>query len=90
MSNKTRSVLYIGITNGLYRRYCEHRDGTITGFTQKYRCHSLVYYEEYNLVDDAIVREKEMKGWSREKKEKLIATVNPQMEDLAQDLGWID
>ncbi len=90
MSNKTRSVLYIGITNDLYRRYCEHRDGTITGFTQKYRCHSLVYYEEYNLVDDAIVREKEMKGWSREKKEKLIATVNPQMEDLAQDLGWID
>ena len=89
MSNKTRSVLYIGITNDLYRRYSEHKAGEISGFTKKYKCHFLVYYEEYNLVDDAIAREKELKGWRREKKDKLIITVNPQMEDLAERLGWI-
>ena len=90
MSNKTRSVLYIGVTNDLHRRYCEHRDGKITGFTQKYRCHSLVYYEEYNLAEDAIAREKELKGWTRLKKERLIATMNPQMIDLAETLNWRD
>ena len=90
MSNKARSVLYIGVTNDLYRRYCEHRDGEITGFTQKYRCHSLVYYEEYNLAEDAIAREKEQKGWTRLKKERLIATMNPQMIDLAETLNWRD
>ena len=63
MSNKTRSVLYIGVTNDLYRRYCEHRDGVMDGFTKKYKCHALVYYEEFNLPDDAIAREKELKGW---------------------------
>ena len=90
MSNKTRSVLYTGVTNDLYRRYCEHRDGTINGFTQRYRCHSLLYYEEYNYVDDAINREKELKGWKREKKELLIRTVNPRMIDLADSLDWTD
>ena len=90
MSNKARTVLYVGVTNDLYRRYCEHKNGTIKGFTEKYRCHSLVYYEEYNMVEDAIAREKELKGWSREKKNKLIAKVNPQMVDRAEALGWID
>ena len=90
MSNKARSVLYIGTTNDLYRRYCEHREGAIAGFTQKYRCHSLVYYEEYNLVEDAIAREKELKGWTRLKKEKLIATINPKKVDLAEILNWKD
>ena len=90
MSNKARSVLYIGVTNDLYRRYCEHKNGTIKGFTEKYRCHSLVHYEEYNLVEDAIAREKELKGWSREKKNKLIAKDNPQMVDWAEALGWMD
>ena len=90
MSNKARSVLYIGVTNDLYRRCCEHKNGTIKGFTEKYRCHSLVHYEEYNLVEDAIAREKELKGWSREKKNKLIAKDNPQMADWAEALGWTD
>lgn len=68
LSNKSRSVLYIGVTNDLYRRYKEHRDDAIDGFTKKYKCHCLVYYEEYSLVEDAIAREKELKGWKREKK----------------------
>ena len=90
MSNKARSVLYIGVTNDLYRRYCEHKNGAIKGFTEKYRCHSLVHYEEYNLVEDAIAREKELKGWTRLKKEKLIATINPKKVDLAKILNWKD
>ena len=88
MSNKTRSVLYIGVTNDLYRRYCEHKTGVISGFAEKYKCHSLVYYEEFNMVDDAIAREKELKGWRRDKKDRLMTMVNPQLEDLEEKLGW--
>ena len=89
MSNKARTVLYVGITNDLYRRYLEHKEEKIEGFTQKYRCHDLLYYEEFNVVNDAIVREKEIKAWRREKKEKLIATKNPAKRNLAIDLEWI-
>ena len=62
MSNKVRSVLYIGVTNDLYRRYNEHKAGSVKGFTQKYRCCDLLYFEEYNNVNEAIAREKELKG----------------------------
>ena len=89
MSNKARTVLYVGITNDLYRRYIEHKEEKIEGFTQKYRCHDLLYCEEYNVVDDAIAREKEIKAWRREKKYKLIATMNPEKRNLAIDLEWI-
>ena len=89
MSNKTRSVLYIGITNDLYRRYIEHKEEKVKGFTQKYKCHDLLYYEEFKNVDDAISREKEIKAWRREKKERLIETTNPGKRDLAVELGWI-
>ena len=54
LSNKSHSVLYIGITNDLYRRYMEHKNETIEGFTKKYRCHSLLYYESYTQVEEAI------------------------------------
>ena len=89
MTNKTRTVLYVGITNDLYRRYIEHKEEKIEGFTKKYKCHNLIYYEEFNNVDDAISREKEIKAWRREKKDKLIATINPEKRDLAIDLKWI-
>ena len=88
MSNKTRTVLYIGITNDLYRRYVEHKKELVKGFTQKYKCHDLLYYEEYNMVDEAIEREKELKSWRREKKDRLISTSNPEKRDLAEVLGW--
>ena len=58
-------MLYIGITNDLYRRYMEHKNGIVEGFTQKYRCNSLLYYEQFTDVEEAIAREKELKGWSR-------------------------
>ena len=88
MSNKIRSVLYIGVTNDLYRRYSELKSGSIDVFTHKYKCCDLVYFEEYNLIDDAIAREKELKGWRREKKDKLIMTVNPEKNNLAEEMGW--
>ena len=89
LSNKSHSVLYIGITNDLYRIYLEHKNGIVKGFTQKYRCHSLLYYEYFTNVEEAIAREKELKGWSREKKEILIKSANPYFWDLAKELKWI-
>ena len=89
LSNKSHSVLYIGMTNDLYRRYLEHKDGIVEGFTKKYRCHSLLYYECFTDVEEAIAREKELKGWSRDKKETLIKSVNPYSWNLAIGLKWI-
>ena len=82
MSNAYRYVLYTGVTSDLPRRYQEHRNGRLEGFTRKYNCHCLVYYEEYQMVDDAIAREKQLKKWSRAKKYALIRRLNPKMEDL--------
>ena len=82
LSNKNDTTLYIGVTNDLERRVAEHRSGTIPGFTQKYNCHKLVYFEEYSDIDQAIAREKQLKKWSRQKKEALIDTKNKEREDL--------
>ena len=82
-------MLYIGITNDLYRRYMEHKNGIVEGFTKKYRCNSLLYYEQFTDVEEAIAREKELKGWSREKKETLIKTINPLFWNLAVELKWV-
>ena len=89
LSNKTHSVLYIGITNDLYRRYMEHKNGIVEGFTKKYRCHTLLYYECFTDVEEAIAREKELKGWSREKKDTLIKSTNPNFWNLAVELEWV-
>ena len=90
MANTTRRVIYVGITNDLYRRYIEHRDGTVKGFTSKYKCHDLIYIEEYKFIEEAIAREKELKGWKREKKDLLIKSQNPFLRNLAIDLKWMD
>ena len=77
------------MTNSLTRRVAEHRDGEVKGFTKRYRLTRLVFYERFHYVDDAIAREKQLKRWSRPKKEKLIATINPKWIDLAvHDLGF--
>jgi putative endonuclease len=75
-------TLYIGVTNKLIFRVTEHREGTLDGFTKKYRIHRLVYFEHFNYIDNAIAREKELKGWLREKKVALITEANPTWEDL--------
>lgn len=80
-------TIYIGFTNNLLRRAFEHKDGKIKGFTQKYSCNKLVYYEQYNDIYTAMNREKEIKKWRREKKQNLIKTVNPHWNDLYKDLA---
>jgi putative endonuclease len=79
-------TLYIGITNDLNRRVSEHKLGLHEGFTKRYACHKLVYYEQYNDAYDAINREKQLKRWRRAKKEWLIATINKTWRDLSISL----
>jgi len=78
-------TLYIGVTNDLARRVYEHRNGIVEGFTKKYRIKRLVYYEDTPDVIAAITREKELKGWRRDKKTALIKTMNPTWKDLADE-----
>ncbi len=83
MTNRTRVVLYTGVTNDLTRRVWEHQHGTIEGFTKKYRLTKLVCHETYHEVLQAIQREKEIKGWRRSKKNALVETLNPWWADLS-------
>ncbi len=83
----TSGTLYIGITNNLYRRLSEHKQNLVEGFTEKYNCHKLVYYEHYTDVNIAIGREKQLKKWSRIKKQNLIKSINAQWKDLSE--GWV-
>lgn len=85
MTNKGKSVLYIGVTNNLSRRVQEHKNELNEGFTKKYKCHYLIYYEYFTHIGMAIHREKEIKKWRREKKEKLISSLNPDWEFLNSD-----
>ncbi len=83
MSNRARTVMYIGVTNNLERRVFEHQSGAISGFTKLYNCTDLVYYEEAGSPLPAIEREKELKKWSRNKKDQLIRDFNPLLRDLS-------
>ena len=78
-TNPVKTVLYIGVTNDLSRRLYEHTEnkGNPNSFAGKYYCHNLIYYEHFTHIQYAIEREKELKKWSRKKKEALIATTNP-------------
>lgn len=82
MQSANGRALYTGVTNNLERRVCEHKEGRGSTFTAKYKCHKLVYFEEFGLVDHAILREKEIKNMTRANKEELIDTVNPDRRDL--------
>ena len=82
LTNKSDKVLYIGVTNDLRRRVYEHRQEFVDGFTKRYHTHKLVYYECFNYPRDAIAREKQLKGWRRERKDELVNKTNPQWEDL--------
>ncbi|TYP93328.1 putative endonuclease [Fodinibius salinus] len=82
LSNKTRSVLYIGVTNNLVKRIWMHRHSRGSEFTQKYRVKYLVYYESFKHLERAINREKQLKNWHREWKFNLIRKHNPSLKDL--------
>ena len=86
MTNRSKVVLYTGITNSLERRVSEHQRGEIKRFTEKYQLDRLVYYESYDEPRDAIAREKEIKGWRRAKKNALVASKNPRWIDLSPQL----
>jgi len=86
VSNYSRTVLYTGFTNNLARRLFEHETGACKGFTKKYKAKYLLYFKHYNNVFDAIAREKQIKGWKREKKIELIKTLNPDLSDLGKEM----
>ena len=85
VASKSR-VIYIGMTNNLERRVYEHKNDLADGFSKKYRCHRLVYFESFDDVLKAIEREKQLKRWNRTKKICLVERRNPTWEDLAADL----
>ena len=87
MTNKNKTTLYIGVTSNLLGRIWEHKSHFYRkGFTDRYNLEFCVYYECYFSIEEAIVREKEIKKWRREKKEKLIITMNPEWKDLSEEL----
>ena len=81
-------TLYIGVTSDLARRVWEHKNGVIPGFTSKYQITRLVYFEEFNDIKTAILREKQLRGWLRCKKIDLIESINPTWSDLSEE--WFD
>ena len=82
LTTRSNTVLYTGVTNDLKRRVFEHKSGFNEGFTKKYYVHKLIYFEMFDFVEFAIAREKQIKGYSREKKIKLIETMNPEWKEL--------
>jgi putative endonuclease len=86
MTNNQRShVLYTGVTNDLSRRAFEHKNKLTAGFTSRYNLTHLVYYEQFFEVEHAIAREKEIKGWKRNRKLELVKSMNPQWRDFAAE-----
>jgi putative endonuclease len=86
MTNKYNTVLYTGVTNDLMRRVWEHKEGSGSVFTSRYRVVKLVYYESYESINLAITREKQIKGGSRQKKIYLINSLNPEWKDLFEEI----
>ena len=83
MSNKNNSTIYIGVTSDIIRRVEEHKKGLVEGFTKRYNIKKLVYVETTSDIKAAIQREKQLKGWVREKKDKLISDFNPTWEEIS-------
>jgi putative endonuclease len=86
MANGTNTVTYTGITNDLYRRFYEHKNKLVDGFTKKYNTNKLVYFEMCEDVESVIIREKQIKSWSRKAKVALINTMNSDWHDLSEEL----
>ncbi len=86
MTNQRDTVLYTGVTRDLDRRIWEHKNKIIKGFTKRYNIDKLIYYELYDDIEQAILREKQIKAGSRQKKIELIKIMNPNFKDLAKHL----
>ncbi len=86
MSNKLNGTLYVGVTSDIIRRVYEHKNSLVDGFTKKYNLKTLVYYEIYDDITEAITREKQLKAGSRKKKIELIDSMNQNWNDLYEGL----
>lgn len=86
MMNKMRTVNYTGVTSDLVGRVWQHKNKVYDGFTKRYNINRLVYYEFLDSPESAIAREKEIKGWSKDKKIELIKSKNPYFKDLYDDI----
>ena len=86
LASRMRGTLYVGVTSDLLRRVAEHRNGVFGGFTEKYSVHRLVYFEQHDCSENAILREKRLKHWSRAAKIRLIETANSQWKDLFEEI----
>jgi len=86
MTNKNNTVLYTGVTNDLKRRVYEHKEKIGCNFTKRYNINKLVYYEIFDKIENAIIREKQIKDGSRNKKKELINHINPKWNDLYNQL----
>ena len=86
LTNKNKTVLYIGVTNNLKNRLIYHKEIKTNSFTYRYKCFYLIYFEQFSEIIQAINREKELKGWKRIKKEKLIQISNPEWRFLNNEI----
>ena len=86
MANKSKTV-YTGMTNNIHKRVYQHKNKVYEGFTSKYNINKLVYFETTKDVNSAIIREKQIKGWNRQKKINLIESLNPEWKDLSEE--WV-
>ena len=86
ITNKYNTTIYVGVTNNLARRIYEHKNKLVEGFSSKYYLNKLIYFECTENVESAIIREKQIKNYSRAKKELLIEKMNPNREDLYESI----
>ena len=82
LANSTNTTLYVGVTDDIARRLNEHKSGVLDGFSKTYKTDKLVYCEKYSDITTAIQREKQLKSWSRQKKNNLVESVNPEWEEI--------
>ncbi|MDR3598875.1 MAG: GIY-YIG nuclease family protein [Desulfosporosinus sp.] len=87
LTNWSNRVLYTGVSNNFERRLYEHKNKSVKGFTEKYNVNKLVYFDSTTDIKAAIAREKQIKGWTRNKKNALIESINPQWNDLSENWG---
>ena len=86
LASRQNGTLYIGVTNDLLRRIYQHKTNMVEGFTRKYQLHRLVYYEVFPTIESAIIREKQLKKWRRHWKISLIEEINPNWDDLYDEV----
>ena len=88
MTNCNNTVIYIGVTSNLIKRVHQHKTKSFKGFTSKYNCDKLIYFENFSDINQSIAREKQLKSGNRKRKEDLINSINPTWDDLSEDWSF--